>query len=116
MLRVMPSGETKNMLDFIEFLTGEKITIMKTDFIKAVEQLKFWRQNQSATNFSSMLFSLFCKADSLNRIKFLHGFPAEMIVYLLWYYSKSEDEFFEMWSNIKTEEPKREDTDNGNEN
>lgn len=116
MLIIMPSGETKNMIDFTEILTGEKICIMKTDFIKAVEQLKFWRQNQNATNFSSMLFSLFCKADLQNRIKFLKGFPAEMTVYLLWYHSNSEQEFFDTWGEITTEEPKREEADNGNEN
>lgn len=98
---VIKTDETKNMLNFTSLLTGENICVMKTDFIKAIEKFKIWREHQGLTDFTSQLFCLMCRADENNRLKFLKGFPVEMIIYLLWYYSNSEEEFFETWGNIQ---------------
>lgn len=113
MLGIVPTGETKNMLNFFEVSTGANICLMKTDFIDAVKKLKIWREHQYADNFSSMLFCLFCKADILNKRKFLNGFPAEMTAYLLWYHSHSEDEFFNQWGNVQIAEPEPDEVNNG---
>ena len=107
-------GETKNMLDFIEILTGEKICLMKSDFRKAVEKLKEWQENPTADNFTCRLFCLICKADFNNKKKFLKGFPDIMIVYLLWYYSKSQESFFAKWGNIQIQEPAGDDYEKQN--
>lgn len=45
--------------------------------------------------FSHMLFDLIAKADSINKKKLANAFPAYVDIYSEWYYSKSENEFFE---------------------
>ena len=105
MLGIVSTGETKNMLNFFEVSTGKNVCIMKSDFIDAVHRLRLWREHQYADNFSNQLFCLFCKADMNNKRKFFEGFPAEMTVYLLWYHSHSEEEFFNQWGNITFDDP-----------
>ena len=102
---VIKAGETKNMLDFTSLLNGENICIMKTDFIKVMEKFKIWRSCQTLTDFTSQLFCLMCHADEPNRLRFLKGFPTETVIYLLWYYSNSEQEFFDEWGSIKIIDP-----------
>ena len=43
--------------------------------------------------FGEKLFSLMCKADHENRLKFQKGFPEEFALFLKWY--DGEKEFFE---------------------
>ena len=112
MLSVIQTGETRNMIDFLEIYSSASIYLMKTDFLNAVQQLKIWRENQSSTDFSSLLFNMFCKADIENKKKFLLGFPAEMTAYLLWYHSDTEAKFFEKYENIKIADPETNETEN----
>lgn len=98
-------GETKNFLDFQELYSGVKICLNKSEFIKAVEDFKVWRQNLQATNFSSDLFRLMSHADPINMRKILTGFPVRASVYLLWYHSDTEQEFYDKWGNIEIKDP-----------
>lgn len=98
---IIPINETKNFLDFLEINSKIKICVNKTDFIKAVEDFKVWRENLQATNFSSDLFRLMSHADSMNMIKILTGFPVRASVYLLWYHSDTEEEFWRKWGNVE---------------
>lgn len=98
-------GETKNFLDFQELYSGIKICLNKSEFIKAVEDFKVWRQNLQATNFSSDLFRLMSHADPINMRKILTGFPVRASVYLLWYHSDTEQEFYDKWENVEIKDP-----------
>jgi hypothetical protein len=62
-----------------------------------------WRRG-GATNFTSQLFSLFCKADADNRIKLSLGFPEEWMVFTEWYHSPAEDAFYEKYGVERTTE------------
>lgn len=90
---VLPIDETKNMLDFLFYLNGTKITVMKSDFENAFNEFMNWRNNISATNFSAELFRLMSHADFINAGKFFKGFPEQAIVYSLWENSKTEEQF-----------------------
>jgi len=105
-LKVSKLDETKSMLGFEELSTGNNFCLMKDDFNRALHHFKLWRRDLYATNFHSEFFRLVCHADDFNKQKLLKGFPAEMIVYLLWYTSTSEDDFYKEWGDIKNEEPK----------
>lgn len=98
-------GETKNFLDFQELYSGVKLCLNKSEFIKAVEQFKVWRSNVGATDFSSELFRLMSHADCINMKKILTGFPVRASVYLLWYHSDTEQDFYNKWGNIEIKDP-----------
>lgn len=98
---IIPINETKNFLDFQELYSGVKICLNKSEFIKAVEDFKVWRENLQATNFSSDLFRLMSHADSINMKKILTGFPVRASVYLLWYHPDTEEEFWQKWGNVE---------------
>lgn len=107
-LKIIKTGETKNMLNFEELTSGIKICLMKSDFSKVLERFKNWRNDNFATNFTAQLFNLMCHADDVNKIKFLKGFPTETTIFLLWYTSKGEEEFLREYSNIIVENNERE--------
>lgn len=48
---ILQTGETRNMLDFINLSDGKKFVLDKTDFIFAVERFKMHRENISGTGF-----------------------------------------------------------------
>lgn len=105
-MTVTKIDETKSFIDFdvdIKNFT-DVFSFSKEEFNKAFKEFEHWRNDLTATNFSAQLFSLICKADRENMAKFLCGFPEHTIVYLLWYESPTEDEFYEKWGNIKIEE------------
>lgn len=45
------------------------------------------------------------RADHINIGKILKGFPEHTIVYLLWYQSGSEQEFYNKWGNVEIKDP-----------
>jgi hypothetical protein len=105
-MTVTKIDETKSFIDFdvdIKNFT-DVFSFSKEEFNKAFKEFEHWRNDLTATNFSVQLFRLICKADSENMAKFLRGFPEHTIVYLLWYESPTEDEFYEKWGNIKIED------------
>ena len=60
-------------------------TITETELGKAVKELYYWQDNKGeGTNFHSLLYTLFQKADSENRIKLGVGFPNEHYALHLW--------------------------------
>ena len=89
--------KTKNFIDFIEIESGVKFCLNREDFEKALNSFKRWMIDNGGTNFYSKLYSLMAQADYQNIRKILMGFPAETIVYLLWYNSESEEKFLEEW-------------------
>ena len=104
-LKIIKTGETKNMLDFEELTSGMKICLMKSDFNRVLERFKNWRKDNYATNFTAQLFTLMCHADDMNKINFLKGFPTETTIFLLWYTSKfGEEGFLKEYSNITDED------------
>ena len=107
-LKIIKMQETKSMIDFSECYSGLNICLMKSNFNRAFNRFKIWRNNQFGTDFTSELFRLACHADDNNKYKLLVGFPDEMVVYLLWYKSESEEKFFEEWGNVEEKEPERE--------
>lgn len=101
----MYEGQTTNMIEFVT-VDGKHIHIMKDEFNRVLGYFRIWRKDLCGSNFSSELFRLMCKADFSNMQRFLTGFPTETIIYQLWYHSKSEEDFFKIWGNIKIgEEP-----------
>ena len=105
-MTVTKIDETKSFIDFDVELKDytDVISLSKEDFNNAFQQFKHWNEGLCFSNFSAGLFSLMSKADSNNCTKFLKGFPEHTIVYLLWYESPTEDEFYEKWGNIKIED------------
>ena len=83
-------SETKNFIDFIHS-SGLKICLEKPILKRAVEEFITWLKIKDLDSFSSNLFSLIARADTDNMLRFLKGFPAETVAYLLWYYSKISD-------------------------
>ena len=63
---------------------------------KAVKELYYWQYNKGeGTNFHSILFTLFQKADPQNRMKLEKGFPEEATALALWYTAgKHGDQLF----------------------
>ena len=106
MSRVTKIDETKSFIDFDVELRNytDVVSFSKEEFNKAFQQFKNWNEGICFSNFSAGLFSLMSKADIFNLEKFLKGFPEHTVVYLLWYESPSEDEFYEKWGNIKIED------------
>lgn len=102
-LRIIKTNETKSMIDFQECYSGLNICLMKSNLIIAYQLFKNWLNNQYADNFHSELFRLACHADDHNKYRLLVGFPEEMVVYLLWYTSKNQDDFFKFFENINEE-------------
>jgi hypothetical protein len=100
---IIKKDETKNFLNFEEVTTGLKICLIKSDFNKAIERFKRWKDHDS-TNFYHGLFNLMCHADDNNKLKFLVGFPAETTVYLLWQQTKDTKEFLNIWGNIEVKD------------
>lgn len=100
-LKILANGETETTLHFFEAYSGVNICILKPDFFLAIERLKLWQKDNFADNFTSQLFRLLCKADDVNKLRILVGFPAETIVYLLWYTSEGSDKFFEKYEELK---------------
>ena len=61
---------------------------------KAVERLYDW-QYRDGTSFTCQLYSLFGKADPINKIKLFIAFPEEAAAYTAWHKSDDPDVFFE---------------------
>ena len=89
--------ETKSFICFQELYSGKHFDLEKSDFKNALEQFKIWRSEQDSTSFSAELFRLMSHADNNNIRKILTGFPEETIVYLLWYHSDTEAEFYKRY-------------------
>lgn len=94
LLKLVKTSETKNFINFEEFESGLKICLMKEKFNIVLQRFIRWRNNPTETNFTTQLFNLICKADDRNKIKFLKGFPEEMVLWLLWYTHKEGEEGF----------------------
>ncbi len=100
LLKIIKLNETESTLTFTEDLTGATVVVTKADFKKAFNRLNFWQHNQNTESFSNNLFRLICYADDVNKIKFLNGFTPETLVWLLWYTSKDEKQFFSYYEKI----------------
>ena len=98
---ILPIGETRNMLDFLDLSDGKKFVLSKSEFIDTVERFKKHRENIQGTNFFDDLFRLMYRADCINIRKILNGFPVHTIVYLLWYHSDTEQDFYDKWGNVE---------------
>ena len=98
-LQINKIDSSENLITFEEITTGVKAQVMRENMYKAMENLYYWRRDLSATNFSSMLYTLLCKADDRNKMKIFVGFPEETICFLLWYTKQgiSEPTFFCKW-------------------
>lgn len=94
LLKLVKTGETKNFIDFEELESGLKICLMKEKFNIVLQRFITWRTGSNVTYFTAQLFNLICRADDINKIKFLKGFPEEMVVWLLWYTHKEGEEGF----------------------
>lgn len=90
---VLPIKTTENTIEFFIASDETKISVSRADFEKNFKEFMNWRNNVSATNFSSELFRLMCHADFINARKILKGFPVRSILYSLWYNSKTEENF-----------------------
>lgn len=66
------------------------------EFLKAVERLYYW-QYGDPSSFYSMLYTLFQKADIDNKRKLALCFPYELMAYLNWCNSPTQDEFFKKY-------------------
>lgn len=102
---ILPIGETRNMLDFINLSDGKKFVLSKSEFIDAVERFKTHRENIQGAGFFDDLFRLMYRADCINIGKILTGFPVHTIVYLLWYHSDTEQNFYDKWGNVEIKDP-----------
>lgn len=102
---ILPIGETRNMLDFINLSDGKKIVLNKSEFINVVERFKTHRENIQGTGFFDDLFRLMYRADCINIGKILNGFPVHTIVYLLWYHSDTEQDFYNKWGSVEIKDP-----------
>lgn len=102
---ILQTGETRNMLDFVNLSDGKKFVLNKSEFINAVERFKTHRENIQETGFFDDLFRLMYRADCINISKILKGFPEHTIVYLLWYHSDTEQDFYDKWGNVKIKDP-----------
>lgn len=108
-MTVTKIDETKSFIDFdvdIKNFT-DVFSFSKEEFNKAFKEFEHWRNDLTATNFSAQLFKLICKADSENMAKFLRGFPEHTVIYLLWYGSRSTEDFFKTWGNVQIKEPEQ---------
>lgn len=94
LLKLVKTGETKNFIDFVELESGLKICLVKENFNIALQRFITWRKALNTTYFAAQLFNLICHADDINKIKFLKGFPEEMVVWLLWYTHKEGEKGF----------------------
>ncbi len=65
--------------------------------LRAVKELHYWQYGPNPTNFTSMLYLMFQKADSLNKVRLTIAFPFEALAYKEWCESTSQDEFFEKY-------------------
>ena len=92
-LEITKINETKNFLNFKEKISDLEICLMKEDYKRALTRFMYWKKNTNSTNFTAQLFNLICKADDLNKINFLKGFPAETIIWLLWYAGEEIERF-----------------------
>lgn len=66
--------------------------IPRDSFRYACQELFYW-QYAPGTNFSSLLYSLFQKADPINREKLLRGFPEYSLAHSLWKACENTDQF-----------------------
>lgn len=62
----------------------------------ALTQLWFWQHNPG-TNFASLLYTLFSKADPDNMRKLAAGFPVEYSVWHEWYRSEDPAKFWKTY-------------------
>lgn len=100
-MKVIEDDKTKTQITFVEVEdTGSVLVIKKKSLESAVRELKHWQDNPSASNFTSQLYNIMCKADSDNKKKILKGFPARMVAYLLWLDAPDKDEFYKKYSNL----------------
>lgn len=74
MCSIYVSSERKQGLEDVE---------INKDLEKAVRELYHWQYGDS-DNFHSILYTLFKKADSSNKIKLRRGFPDEAMALELW--------------------------------
>lgn len=70
---------------------------MNEEALEAVRRLHFWQYGNNPDNFTSMLYTMFGKADALNRSRLAMVFPAEYWAWREWQDSPSQDEFFERY-------------------
>jgi len=67
------------------------------DLIEAITQLYWWQYSSDTTNFSSLLYRMFQKADASNLQKLRRGFPAQYMAWKLWNSFGDQDHFFKTW-------------------
>jgi len=72
--------------------------MINDEYLEAVRRLHFWQYGNNPTNFTSMLYSMFQKADVRNIARLARAFPVEAAVYLEWYEAPSENEFFKRYN------------------
>lgn len=63
----------------------------------ARKQLYYWQYGSGRTNFHSILYLLFQKADPTNYNKLKRGFPEEASAYEEWIDAPSQDKLFRDW-------------------
>lgn len=73
------------------------MTIHNEKYLDAVKHVHYWQYGQNPTNFTSLLFRLFQKADACNKARLGRAFPIEMCAYMEWYECESQDKFFERY-------------------
>jgi hypothetical protein len=71
--------------------------ISKTELLDAIQELYYWQYSRDGSNFTYLLYSLFCKADQNNSLKLQKGFPAQAIAHSLWNTCLDQDVFFKFF-------------------
>ena len=87
-------AESKDLITYREIESGLTICLKREDLIAALRRFKLFRRVASHSDFYTNLFHLINLADRPNLLKFITGFPAESIIYILWRQSKLQDSKF----------------------
>lgn len=70
----------------------ERVCRKKEKIQALVQLIHYWRNG--GDSFTCQLFSLFMKANHVNKSRLIKAFPEEAIIWLDWYSSPSEEAFF----------------------
>lgn len=95
----IPQIATENLELLKFFYMIYENSVSKTELLEAIQDLYYWQYPKYTDNFTSLLYSLFEKADRDNSLKLQKGFPAQAIAYNLWHTSINQDVFFEFFKN-----------------
>ncbi len=72
---------------------------------RAVKELYFWQYGTNPTNFTTVLYTLFSKADPSNQYKLSLGFPWEYEAFKQWNDSPDAEAFFAKFGFGSTSSP-----------